>query len=140
MPILTWKPGLHAAWHEVYFGTDEQAVADATKASPEYKGSRPLGDRSLDPGKLEWNSTYYWRVDEIDITNPDSPWAGAVWSFTTADFLLVDVFEPYYDVDPSPGEPGVNRIFDKWIDGYGIVTNGATVGNDLPTRAWTSPT
>ncbi|MHC4351773.1 MAG: LamG-like jellyroll fold domain-containing protein, partial [Planctomycetota bacterium] len=34
VPVLTWKPGLQAASHEVYFGTDEQAVADATKASP----------------------------------------------------------------------------------------------------------
>jgi hypothetical protein len=135
IPILTWKPGLQAASHEVYFGTDEQVVADATKASPEYQGSRQLGDESFDPGKLAWDSTYYWRVDEIDTANPDSPWVGAVWSFTTGDFLVVDDFESYDDIDPAPGEPGINRIFDKWIDGFGTMTNGALVGNDLPPYA-----
>jgi hypothetical protein len=119
----------------VYFGTDEQVVADATKASPEYQGSRQLGDESFDPGKLAWDSTYYWRVDEIDTANPDSPWVGAVWSFVTSDFLVVDDFESYDDIDPAPGEPGINRIFDKWIDGFGTMTNGALVGNDLPPYA-----
>ena len=135
LPVLAWKPGLQAASHEVYFGTDEQTVADATKASPEYKGGKQLGDESFDPGKLTWDTSYYWRVDEVDSTNPDSPWAGAVWSFTTADFLMVDDFESYDDVDPAPGEPGLNRIFDKWIDGFGTLTNGALVGNDLPPYA-----
>ncbi|KPK51405.1 MAG: hypothetical protein AMS22_10970 [Thiotrichales bacterium SG8_50] len=135
VPTLTWKPGLQAASHELYFGTDEQAVADATKASPEYKASRQLGDESFDPGKLVWNSTYYWRVDEIDSANPNSPWVGNVWGFTTADFLIVDDFESYDDIDPAPGEPGLNRIFDKWIDGYGTLTNGAIVGNPMPPYA-----
>ncbi|UCE48180.1 MAG: hypothetical protein JSW47_21595, partial [Phycisphaerales bacterium] len=135
MPILTWKPGLQAASHEVYFGSDQQAVTDATKASPEYKGSRQLGDESFDPGKLAWDTSYYWRVDEVNNTNPDSPWVGAVWSFTTADFLIVDDFESYDDVDPAPGEPGLNRLFDKWVDGYGTLTNGAIVGNPMPPYA-----
>ena len=135
MPILTWKAGLGAAWHEVYFGSDQQAVADATKTSPEYKGSRQLGSEGLDAGRLSWDSTYYWRVDEVNDANPDSPWTGAVWSFATGAFLVVDDFESYDDIDPAPGEPGLNRIFDKWIDGFGTLTNGALVGNDLPPYA-----
>jgi hypothetical protein len=58
-----------------------------------------------------------------------------VWSFSTADFILIDDFESYDDIDPLPGEPGINRIFDKWIDGFGTTTNGALVGNDLPPYA-----
>jgi hypothetical protein len=135
VPILTWQAGLQAASHEVYFGTDEQAVADATKASAQYKSSRQLGDESYDPGKLEWSTDYYWRVDEVNNTNPDSPWLGAVWHFTTADFLIVDDFESYDNIDPPAGEPGANRIFDKWIDGFGTTTNGAQVGNLLPPYA-----
>ena len=132
---LRWSPGLEAASHEVYFGTDPNAVAAATKASPEYIGSRQLGSESYEPGMLAWNTTYYWRVDEIDTANPDSPWVGKVWSFTTADFLVVDDFELYDDVDPAAGEPGLNRIFDKWIDGFGTVTNGALIGNNFPPYA-----
>ncbi|MHC4116708.1 MAG: hypothetical protein ACYSWO_04290, partial [Planctomycetota bacterium] len=102
---------------------------------PEYKGSKALGDERYDPGKLAWDTTYYWRVDEVNDANPDSPWAGSLWSFATGDFLVVDDFESYDDIDPLPGETGGNRIFDKWIDGFGNETNGALVGNDLPPYA-----
>jgi hypothetical protein len=133
--IFVWSPGVYAASHEVYFGTDAGAVATATKASPEYMGGKQLGDESLDPGKLAFDMTYYWRVDEVNNTNAESPWTGSVWSLWTGDFLVVDDFETYDDVDPAPGEPGVNRIFDKWIDGFGTTTNGALVGNDFPPYA-----
>ncbi|MFH1718680.1 MAG: PA14 domain-containing protein [Planctomycetota bacterium] len=135
MSTLTWRPGSFAASHGVYFGTDADAVANATTASPEYKGSKALGDESYDPGKLAWDTTYYWRIDEVNNTNPDSPWKGNVWNFGTGPFLVVDDFESYDDIDPAPGEPGADRIFDKWIDGFGTTTNGALVGNDLPPYA-----
>ncbi|MHC4496169.1 MAG: hypothetical protein ACYSYM_10145, partial [Planctomycetota bacterium] len=35
----------------------------------------------------------------------------------------------------DPPDPNSNRIFDKWIDGFGTPTNGALVGNDLPPYA-----
>jgi len=132
-PILTWDSGVLAASHEVYFGTDADAVRNAAKTSPEYKGTRALGDESYDPGKLELNATHYWRIDEVNNPNPDSPWIGNVWSFSTGDFLVVDDFESYDDIDPP--DPASNRIFDKWIDGFGTTTNGALVGNDLPPYA-----
>ncbi len=128
--ILSWSPGEAAASHEVYFGADKEVVRNANTGSPEYKGTRDLGSESYDPGKLEWESTYYWRVDEVNNTNPDSPWIGPVWSFTTANFLLVDDFESYNDLDPD--DPESNRIFNVWIDGYDNPTNGSLVGYENP--------
>jgi len=128
--ILSWSPGEAAASHEVYFGTDKEVVRDADTGSPEYKGTRDLGSESYDPGKLEWDTTYYWRVDEVNTTNSDSPWIGPVWSFTTANFLLVDDFEAYNDLDPA--DPDSNRVFNVWIDGYDDPTNGSLVGYDNP--------
>ncbi len=135
MPVLSWLAGDYADSHEVYLGTDEDAVKNADKNSPEYKDTRARGDESYDPGKLAWATTYYWRVDEVNSADPDSPWTGSVWSFSTGAFLVVDDFEYYDDIDPAPGEPGINRIFDKWIDGYGTTTNGALIGNALPPYA-----
>jgi len=129
-PILTWSPGIYSASHQVYFGTDKEVVRNADTGSPEYKGAGDLGSQSSEPGKLEWNTTYYWRIDELNNANPDSPWIGPVWSFTTANFLIVDDFESYNDLDPA--EPDSNRIFNVWIDGYGIPTNGSLVGYDAP--------
>jgi len=132
---LSWKPADNAASHELYFGIDEDAVKNATTASPEYVGPRALGAESYDPGGLDWDSSYYWRVDEVYAAGAVK---GLVWSFTTANFIIVDDFESYDDIDPLPGEPGINRIFDKWIDGFGTTTNGALVGNDMPPYAETT--
>ena len=133
--ILTWDAGAIAASHEVYFGSDSDAVKNATKASPEYKGPKALGEESYDPGILALTTTYYWRIDEINGVNPDSPWAGDVWSFTTSDFFVIDDFEDYDAWD--------NQIYWFWKDGLGYVAHdtepaysgngtGSAVGNDTP--------
>ena len=113
---LSWGPGDSAVSHEVYFGTDADAVANADKASPEYKGTKALGNETYDPGKLAWATAYYWRVDEVNNLNPDSPWVGNLWSFTTADFLIIDNFEDY--------NSGENQIWYAWHDGLGYGTPG----------------
>ena len=127
---LSWNPGDFAASHQVYFDTDEDAVKNANTGSPEYKGSMALGSESYDPGKLAWDTTYYWRVDEVNNINLDSPWVGNVWSFKTADFLWVDDFELYNDLDNV--DPESNRIFDVWQDGYGSTINGSVIGYESP--------
>jgi len=114
--VLGWDAGAVAASHEVYFGTDANAVKNATKASPEYKGPKALGEESYSPGKLLLNTTYYWRIDEVNDTNPDSPWTGNVWSFTTSDFFVIDDFEIYDALD--------NQIWFFWHDGLGYGTPG----------------
>jgi len=114
--VLSWGPGDYATSHQVYFGTDEEAVRNATKASPEFKGTKALGDESYEPDKMDWDTTYYWRVDEINPSNPDSPWIGNVWSFTTADFLIIDDMESY--------DAGENQIWYSWHDGLGYGTPG----------------
>jgi len=80
-PILRWGPGKSAVSHEVYFGSDADVVVNADKSSPEYKGSKALGDESYDPGKLAWYTSYYWRIDEVNTLHPDSPWVGNLWKF-----------------------------------------------------------
>ena len=127
---LNWTAADNAASHELYFGADGEAVKNATTASPEYIGPKALGAESYDPGGLAWHSSYAWRVDEV---YPTETIKGLVWSFTTADFILVDDFESYNDIDPP--DAASKRIFDIWIDGFGTTTNGALVGNDLPPYA-----
>jgi hypothetical protein len=120
-PTLTWTPGLGAS-HEIYFGADASSL--------ELKGSGNLGAESYDPGQLEWNATYYWRVDEANNANADSPWTGPLWSFTTANFLIIDNMEAYNDL--APDDPASNRIFNAWLDGFGDPTNGSLVGYESP--------
>jgi len=126
--ILRWVASDNAASHKVYFGTDKDAVRNATTASPESKGAKNLDDVQFDPGSLIGGTSYYWRIDEIDAQNITTK--GNVWTFTTADYLVVDDIESYNNIDPP--NPGSNTIFGYWMDGYGTATNGALVGNDLP--------
>ena len=128
VPVLTWAPGVFGASHEVYFGTDKDAVKNADTTSPEYKGSGNLGSESYEPGQLEWATTYYWRIDEVNNANADSPWTGPLWSFTTVNFLIIDDFEAYNDLDPA--DPASNRIFMVWVDGFdNPALNGSIVGH-----------
>ena len=127
-PILNWTPADSAASHELYFGTDKETVRNADIGSPEYKGSQALGSESYDPGTLAWNATFYWRVDEVDSQGNTSK--GPLWSFTTGGFLLVDDFESYTDDDV-----GGMAIWQHWIDGFGVSTNGAQVGYLMPPYA-----
>ena len=127
-PTLTWVPGVFAASHQVYFGADKEAVKNADTSSTEYKGSGNLGSESYDAGDLEWNTTYYWRIDEANNANADSPWTGPLWNFTTANFLVVDDMESYNDLDPA--DPASNRIFNVWLDGFdNPAINGSVIGN-----------
>ncbi len=120
-PVLTWAPGLGVTY-DIYFGADAGAL--------EKKASGNLGEESYEPGQLEWNTIYYWRVNEANSANVDSPWTGPTWSFTTANFLIIDDMESYNDLDPA--DPLSNRIFNVWIDGFGDPTNGSLVGYDNP--------
>jgi hypothetical protein len=119
---LSWSAGEKAQKHEVYFGDDKDAVAAADNTSPLFQGSQ--AGTTYSTGELEWGKTYYWRVDEINAGEADSPWKGAVWSFTTADFIPIDNFESYND-----DMEAMTTIFDTWIDGVTNGLSGSTVGN-----------
>jgi hypothetical protein len=113
---LSWRGGREAVTHEVYLSTDAQAVADGAALA----GS--VGTVSYQPALMDFATTYYWRVDEVNEAASPSMWGGAVWSFTTAEYALVDGFESYTD-DIDAGE----AIFDTWLDGW-VNNTGSTVG------------
>jgi len=127
---LSWSPGDNASEHDVYFGTDRDAVANAdeTDTTGIYRG-RQGATNYTPPEGVEWGGgPYYWRIDEYNTDGTISK--GNVLSFTVADYLLVDDFESYNDLDPT--DPESNRIFNAWLDGYGIPTNGSIVGYENP--------
>ncbi len=80
---FSWMAGFGAKLHTVYFGEDHDIVANAT-------GGVPAAATTFEPGQVEFAKTYYWRVDESDGVNT---YIGDIWSFTTADFSLVDSLE-----------------------------------------------
>jgi hypothetical protein len=110
---LIWTAADSAVSHDVYIGTDKDAVQNATTASPEYQGNKTLGDETLNPGTLDWDTKYYWRADAVYA---DTIVKGLVWGFTTANFLVIDDFEEY--------DVGNNEIWWAWKDGLGYAEHG----------------
>ena len=89
---LTWEPGLNAVMHEVYFGTENP---------PPFVSSQDT--TQFDPGRMNPDTVYYWRVDDID--SKDNKIVGAVWKFT------VISLPPPKGRGCFTGETGV------WVDG-----------------------
>ena len=113
---LTWSPGDKASQHDVYFGADKAVVedADASDTGDTYRGRQSGTSYTLHEG-VEWGGgPYYWRIDENN--NDGTVTKGRVWTFTVADFILVDDFESY--------DAGDNQIWYAWHDGLGYGAPG----------------
>jgi len=100
---LAWKPGDYVVQHKVFFGTSWEDVNSMISPT----ATKNLGQELFDPGELTLDTTYFWRVDEV---NGPNTWRGPVWKFTTARFIVLDDFEQY-DLDQK-------RIQYTWYDQY----------------------
>jgi hypothetical protein len=67
--VLSWSGGEGALFRNIYFGITNP---------PPYRLNRT--DTFYIPGTLECNTTYYWRIDEV---NDAGRYPGTVWRFTT---------------------------------------------------------
>jgi len=110
---VSWLAGREAVSHDVYFGTDRDAVADGTVPVA------TVAAGSYAPGELDFGQMYYWKVDEVNEAEALSVWEGDLWSFMTRQFAVVDDFESYDD--------DAKRIYDTWLDGW-VNETGSTVG------------
>jgi hypothetical protein len=111
---LTWSPGDNAAQHDVYFGIDRDAVADANTSTADIYRGRQNATSYTPPEGVEWGGgPYYWRIDEFNTDATISK--GRIWSFTVGDFIVVDDFE-IYDIN--------NPIWENWLDGIGFGSPG----------------
>jgi hypothetical protein len=66
---LSWIAGPYITSHDVYFGTGSQPPFVCNQI-----------DTTFDPGTMDCDTTYYWRIDEI---NKWGITTGQLWSFTT---------------------------------------------------------
>ena len=87
--ILKWSPGEFAITHNLFYGTDFNDVNDATTASPlSAVVKEGIDVNNFDPGRLAFNTTYYWRIDEVNDPLTPGQYKGPVWSFTVEPVAL----------------------------------------------------
>ena len=129
---LSWTAGAGAASHDVYFGENFDDVNDGTGDSSGFQGnpaeaSFAVGSpESAYPQGFVPGVTYYWRVDEVNDLDPNSPWKGDVWSFTTA---------PGNATQPDPANNAVGAAIDailSWLPGLTAATRDVYFGTSSP--------
>jgi len=89
---LIWNPGTDASTgldytkHDVYFGTDLDAVTNGTVPTATVTGANEYSV------SLDYYGRYYWRIDGVNAAG--EPYKGTVWTFKA-------IYNPDLVVDPN---------------------------------------
>ncbi|MHC4541584.1 MAG: discoidin domain-containing protein, partial [Planctomycetota bacterium] len=78
--VLSWEPGAYAPavnGHRVFLGTVFSDVNEGTG------GIARDASSYTPPDRLDFETTYYWRVDEVNAPPDSTVHKGSVWGFTT---------------------------------------------------------
>jgi len=108
---LSWAAGVTADSHNVYFGTSSPGT---------YQGNQT--GATFNPGTMSENTTYYWRIDEVDTYGTTT---GTVWSFTTGTDTSVSTATGYWSMDDNAAS---TTVLDSASGGY----NGTFVDSTNP--------
>ena len=86
--VLSWSAGYSAVTHDVYFGASFDDVNAATRNNPMgVLVSQGQTETTFDPaGILDFETIYYWRIDEVNGAPDNTIFKGDVWSFTSEPF------------------------------------------------------
>ncbi|MHC4396769.1 MAG: DNRLRE domain-containing protein [Planctomycetota bacterium] len=95
---LSWTAGTDSTSSDVYFGTTSPGT---------YQGNQTA--TTFDPGTMANDTTYYWRIDEINAAGTTT---GTVWSFTTvaAPAGDVEIIGSWLSGTSHTEESGTNRV------------------------------
>ncbi len=106
---ITWNPGDNAQEtdeHYVYFSDDQELVENGDPSVLTIRDTPNLWTP-----RLEYGQTYYLRIDQVNTSHPDSPWAGPVYQIQTIGYLPIDDMESY--------NTGLNLISSSWTEAGG---------------------
>ncbi|UCD50241.1 MAG: right-handed parallel beta-helix repeat-containing protein, partial [Phycisphaerales bacterium] len=126
--VLSWTPGPTADSHDVYFGESLTDVSDGTGDT--FQGNRreaffEVGlPTSAYPDGLVRGTTYYWRVDEVEVDGVTRH-KGMVWRFLVPS-------EKAYDPVPPDGAYFADRSLAlTWTAGFGAAQHTVHFGDDF---------
>jgi len=126
---LTWRPGKFAVSHDVYLGDILEDVNSGAEAA--FQGNQLTTDfiagfpGSAYPEGLVAGTTYYWRIDEVNDAEPNSPWVGSVWSFS---------IPPLTAYSPVPADDAESVALDaklSWAPGFGAKLHTVYFGDNF---------
>ncbi|MFH1719637.1 MAG: hypothetical protein ABIF19_19980, partial [Planctomycetota bacterium] len=133
--ILGWESGAFAATHDVYFGSTFDDVNDADRTNP--RGALASQGQSAAsytlPQRLDFVTTYYWRIDEVNAPPSTTVHRGDVWSFTTESFSY-----PVTNVAATASSSSANKGPENTVNGSGLDGTGLLHGNIGENNMWLS--
>jgi hypothetical protein len=112
---LSWTEGTGSTSSDVYFGTSSPGTFQGNQTAT-----------TFEPGTMSNNTTYYWRIDEI---NTGGTTTGNVWSFTTI------VAAPSQATNPSPADSVTDVDINadlSWTAGSGSTSSDVYFGTTSP--------
>jgi hypothetical protein len=125
---LLWKPGSNAVSHNVYLGDN---FNDVNSSNGPFRGNQTSTNYAVGipghayPDGLVPGTTYYWRIDEVNETDSDSPWKGEVWSFSVA-------LSTAHNPNPPDGSKFVDpNVHLSWTEGFGANLHIVYFGNNF---------
>jgi len=125
---LSWTAGAKAVSHDVYLGDNFDDVDNGTADT--FRGNQAADFYVAGfpgfayPDGLVPGTRYYWRIDEVNEANPDSPWKGEVWSFLIPP-------KTAYNPDPADGAEFVDLAAQlSWTAGYGAKLHTVYFGDN----------
>jgi hypothetical protein len=126
--ILSWTAGDITSsinGHKLYFSENIDDVRNGVGAITLTPSSYAV------PQRLEFATTYYWRVDEI--TPDGTVFDGSLWSFTTELFAY-----PIQNVTATASSSSVDKGPENAVNGSGLDSTGLLHGNQGTGDMWLS--
>ena len=106
------------SWVEAEFATGRELWL--SKAGAMEKVDPAPSGTTYTPGNLELGEKYEWRIDQV---GPSGTVTGHTWTFTVADYLIVDDFQSYAD-DVGIRSAWVDNITEAGIEYVFLASGG----------------
>ena len=112
---ISWSAASGATSYDVYFGESSPGTSQGNQAPTSYE-----------PGSLSNDTTYYWRIDSVNVGGTT---AGNVWSFTTI------IAAPAQVTGASPADAATNQAITvdlSWSAASGATSYDVYFGESSP--------
>ena len=120
---LGWERSVFTMHYEVFLGQQQNLGST-------HRVATDLDARAFDPGELLPNTTYYWRVDSINLSLTAT---GTTWSFTTGAAPVAPVASTANEsASLRSRQPFVNLEAEEWLTGTETPLVPTNEGRELP--------
>ena len=128
---VSWTPGADSHGQVLYSGSD---IKETIRDTHENSVAGTLDSNSYTFKNLKMGQTYYWRVDQVDESDPDKVIHGRIWKFTVLDGKACKA----YPLDTAINVPSDVTL--KWSPGHKAKTHKVYFGKSpLDTYFYAEP-